>query len=708
MLPPVLAAVLAATIGAPMIPTGPILPPAPPTAIPSVPDEPGAFVLPEAEVYQAVVADLDGDGAREIVRLVAGERTAIEAEAWGEERGEWALLGQIEVAPPAPVGGAGVINYAGAPVRLIVRHAGGRDLVTVVRQPVFREPDLDAECCLLIGDLRLDDRLRLIDLVDPAFSVEAVFAIDMDGDGIDELVTTRSLPPLGDISFPTQANVYRWTGDDFSPPVTTRIQVGSGDLPFVLGDSDGGPGDELGVITRLSTGRLYRIALRPGDALDTEDAGIAATDARAVPIGDGRGIAVVERAGTVTVHEWPAGGLGVQVGSAIVPDGAIIGTVTVGIEDRLMVRQPTPEALHALLLPDLTFTRARGITRSPAAAAFAFGPIAPYVGLVPGGGPDGKEQIIFEGQVMPVDTFDDAPFPPGGTAFVPAMAGAQPIGLAGREPWLVLLHTRLSAAPLDPAGGLLAPPLAAPASAISLVPYAQFVGQPEEDSGQLEPPVVDAIPLDERGTLAVGADGFTVRLEAPAGSRVYLAEPDPSVVASIDVVPDSGSLDLRILPQPVASVGRQRVSLAVVSPGGRSYLATWDVRLLTEAPSIDASVSTPLGSGALVEGRAAPYATVTVGGTAVPVDEEGRFAASVDVPPWPTDVVIAATDPVGNVGTFSVSAVGFFDYRALPWIPIVVVLVAVAGIVLYLRVPHLRPQPRAAGDDSELEEVEPD
>ena len=103
MLPPVLAAVLAATIGAPMIPTGPALPPAPPTAIRSVPDEPGAFVLPEAEVYQAVVADLDGDGAREIVRLVAGERTAIEAEAWGEERGEWALLGQIEVAPPAPV-----------------------------------------------------------------------------------------------------------------------------------------------------------------------------------------------------------------------------------------------------------------------------------------------------------------------------------------------------------------------------------------------------------------------------------------------------------------------------------------------------------------------------------------------------------------------------------------------------------------------------
>ena len=90
------------------------------------------------------------------------------------------------------------------------------------------------------------------------------------------------------------------------------------------------------------------------------------------------------------------------------------------------------------------------------------------------------------------------------------------------------------------------------------------------------------------------------------------------------------------------------------------------------------------------------------------VDGTGRFAVSVGVPPWPTEIVIAATDPVGNARTFALSGVGFFDYRTLPWIPIVVVLVAIAGIVLYLRVPHLRPEPRAAGDDSVLEEIDPD
>ena len=99
----------------------------------------------------------------------------------------------------------------------------------------------------------------------------------------------------------------------------------------------------------------------------------------------------IDRGGTVTVHDWPAeGDLGDALGSAIVPDGAILGTIAVDGEDRLMVRQPSPEGLHALFLPDLTYIRARGITRSPAAAAFASGPVYPFLGPLPGGGPDGE------------------------------------------------------------------------------------------------------------------------------------------------------------------------------------------------------------------------------------------------------------------------------------------------------------------------------
>jgi hypothetical protein len=92
----------------------------------------------------------------------------------------------------------------------------------------------------------------------------------------------------------------------------------------------------------------------------------------------------------------------------------------------------------------------------------------------------------------------------------------------------------------------------------------------------------------------------------------------------------------------------------------------------------------------------------------VPTDDAGQFRAEVVVPPWPTTILVTATDPVGNEARMAVSGVGLFDYRALPWIPIVVVGVALAGLALYLRVPRSPARPRAAGDDSVLEELDPD
>ena len=48
-----------------------------------MPDEADAVVLPDARpTYQAVAADIDGDGDREIARLVAGPGGSIMAEAW--------------------------------------------------------------------------------------------------------------------------------------------------------------------------------------------------------------------------------------------------------------------------------------------------------------------------------------------------------------------------------------------------------------------------------------------------------------------------------------------------------------------------------------------------------------------------------------------------------------------------------------------------
>jgi hypothetical protein len=75
--------------------------------------------------------------------------------------------------------------------------------------------------------------------------------------------------------------------------------------------------------------------------------------------------------------------------------------------------------------------------------------------------------------------------------------------------------------------------------------------------------------------------------------------------------------------------------------------------------------------------------------------------------PWPRDVRIEAADPLGNRNSTTVSVVAPVDYRQLPWIPIVALLTILAGIVLYLRVPHARPA-AASGQitDATLEDLD--
>ena len=75
------------------------------TAIAAVPDEPGVVVLPDATILQSVAADVDGDGRREVVRLIVGAGDAVLAEVWGQTTQGWQLRGDpVEVVPPSRVG----------------------------------------------------------------------------------------------------------------------------------------------------------------------------------------------------------------------------------------------------------------------------------------------------------------------------------------------------------------------------------------------------------------------------------------------------------------------------------------------------------------------------------------------------------------------------------------------------------------------------
>jgi hypothetical protein len=539
-------------------------------------------------------------------------------------------------------------------------------------------------------------------------SVDAIHVVDLDGDSTDEVVTTTSVLPLGDTSFPTDVRIHRWSDDGFAL-TESRLEIGSGDTPFVLGDSDGRPGEELGLIATAGRPALYRLSLADHeDVLVAEDAGIVADGATAVPLDDATGIAILT-GGALSVHAWPADQpLGPPSAGLPIDEATFLGTVALAGTDSVLVRQTIGgDRVHAFGLPALAPPRFGAITRSAAAAAFASGPVPPYVGPLPGGGPDGEPAVVYAGRLLATGPPAEAD-PVTGLRFA-TMAGSQPIGLVGAErSQLALLHGA-TRPPIDVRGGRLeAPTLNVPA-AISVAPL-ELALEAEAADAVLEPSVDGVVQLGARNSIAVGPDGFTATVAAPPGSHVYVASEDPSVVEATVVVGGTGSVDVPIAPTGVTTPSpRYRATLGVTTPAGHSYLATWEVRVLDGPPPLEVAVTTHLGSGEVeVTGRSAPYASVTVDGEPVALDAEGGFAVRRALPPWPTDVAVAATDPFGNVTERAVTGVGWFDYRGLPWIPIVAVGVAAAAVVLFLRVPRTTPEPRRADDDAVLEELEAD
>jgi hypothetical protein len=196
---------------------------------------------------------------------------------------------------------------------------------------------------------------------------------------------------------------------------------------------------------------------------------------------------------------------------------------------------------------------------------------------------------------------------------------------------------------------------------------------------------------------------------APPGSRVLVSD-GATLAGAPAVVPASGSVELRFGGEEDEGTGaRRRARLVVTTPAGHAYVADWDVFPRSGPPPIEATVDTPIGSPTVeIRGRTLAHATVRVDGRAVTVSRTGSFAARVDLPPWPTEVGIVVDDQLGNVARSTITAVGWFDYRELPWVPILASAVALAAVVLLLRVPRATQLPRSVDDDSALEELEPD
>jgi hypothetical protein len=668
----------------------------------TVRDEPGAFLLPERPTLQAVVADMVGAGDRDLVRLVEdGTRGRIMLEVWRESPGGWASA-EVEVVPELAGESGGDVVFGSAPARLVVRAIGAAERVTLVRQPHFRPPGTDPPCCMQLHDVVVhpDGAVELVAVGSERESVDALLALDLDGDGVDELLASRSLPPLGRTAYPSQALVFRWQGTRFGAPTTTELRIGSGDTPFVLGETDGLPGEEAAVITTAAQSVLFRLTLDEEDAVRVETAGMAARAAAAVRTADGPAVAIIGPVTGLGVHAWPAGeSLGGALGTQPLTRGRILGQVEYAGAPAILVEERDGSPLRGFAIPDLAprSVPALGLDAEPEPSSV---PLRSFRGRLPGGDSSGRSAVIADGWMLR----DGPGVEPAATV---AFGGAQPVGLAGADgQWMAIAHGLAPGAVTEPEGGRLGTTPPATAS-VSLAPL-DLVVAPEPDGGSFEPDVVDAVPLDAGGTLGVAADGLRLAIEAPPGSRLHAGAGTSPAALSMHRVPDAGRLEIRIpLPQSLPPYASDRIFIGVVTPAGATYSSDLEVLALTGPPPLTAATHTPLGSSAVrVEGRTVPYATVSVAGRTASVDEDGRFVASVQLPPWPTAVEVVASDPFGNDARTELSGVGLLDYRALPWIPIAVALVAVAGVALYLRVP------RHAGsrldDGAVLEELDPD
>lgn len=676
-----------------------------------VPPEPDAVILPGPATLHAAAGDLDADGARELVRLVGGPQTdgRVEVEAWRLGADGWQMAGEplvvrrgtsVEEAfterATARTGSTPV--NVGEPARILAWNDGTRQrlLIAALGDQPFGIP-----CCLTLWEPVLrDGALALLARNEPNGPGETLHALDLDGDGVDELLMTQSHPADETPGFvaPLEVEALGWDGTLFRTIERQTFDEGGGSPIWLIGDTDGRPGDEAGFIQPgQGPSVIYRLRLERGHlALETE---------RVPPLislvgvpGSVEDQIVYAAGGASFLAHWSADGDLDVLGSAGT-SGLLLPPIVDGDGWRLPLVEFEP---LWLILLDEALQPERAIAPSAAARRGSdLGVGGAWIGTLPGGDVDGDAAVIFSGNLLQRT----------GTREIASMIGAQPVGLLGDGSWAGVLHSLGAPYDLEPRGGPLRQGPVPRDPWLSIVPAGTLLA-PELDDGRLVPGLEGAVATDADETVATTPDGFVATIAAPPGSRVVPIALDPPLAgdAGGGVVPDNGIFALRVRP-PSSGAGdlRYAARALVLTPAGHAYTVRWNVRVLSGEPALVAETDpTPLSFEVGFTGRTAPGAEVTVDGAPIAVQPDGSFAGSVTAPPWPRTVRLEAVDEVGNRAVQLLSVVGIFDYRTLPWLPIIVLLTLVAGAVLYLRVP--RPSPGAAGydrvDSGALEEIE--
>lgn len=661
----------------------------------------------------AVVVDIDGDGAREVLRTVAESAASIDLEVWKLVDGGWTMVASAPV-PNGPSENAA--DRAPGPMTLVVARVEDRERGILVLAGTEEVEQAIQTCCLVIYEVSLrGGRLRMDRAGGTAAGADQLLPADLDADGTDELLAAQTRFSEDGATATSHVELLRrqsgaWTS------IFALEEPGHGH-PALSGETDGVPGREI-LLGPSEHGSVQRLAM-VGDRVVTDEASFGTgEDFGSFVHGAASGRLVVSRPDGLAVMRWPRGSPpetlhrlsgGPWYPTQVIGEGpeAIIATSTApGFE--------TPSATSMTMLYDMDLTELARVPSSPLAArlwdliyrpsssgAFALNrSVEPVMGPVPGGWADGRPALVSAGSLIRAGG--------GGVDITPmaTLVGSQIVGMAGPDSAWAVVGSGLYW-PMQ--GGSMLWGMMAEAPSLTLAPVDALLGPDRPmpaSSVELRDAVITGVEGDRSELLAHG-DGFGLSVTAEPGSVVVLT--DGALWEAREIVSDP--VEMRVRP-PRRSDDKNLAFerwLFLIRPDGTGSSQHWEGTFLREAPALSATAETePFSLVSTVTGSVSQGMTVSIDGVPVEVNRIGNFRAEVDAPIWPQGVVVVASDPFGAERTERIEIVGFLDYRGLPWIPIVGVLTVVLGGLWFVRTPRHRPLQLAPDGDGRLEEIDGD
>jgi len=677
-------------------------------------DEVGPVVLP-GQTLGVLVADIDGDGAAEILRTTADEASSERVEAWDVVDGSWARIDAVDL--PVLVSEEDAELGLRPPAALLRTMVDGHERFLIVVAAIDPTDEFAQVCCVEFHELSHGPRgLTLRPMRAPGGSADLVLPADLDGDGTDELVLHHSRYPAGaEDTVTSTIHVLRRAADGWST-IYEAEQTGHG-YGLVAGETDGVPGDEI-LVGPSERGQLLRMTLIGGEfAVDETSLGISEDGSGWIGgIVDGRLLTLYPDA--LEIMRWPRGMAAepyARLPARSWPSVAVVGDD----RDALIVKHDGLEpgdAVPATTIHDLDLRQLGEVASTPLAdelwdviglqadsSGYAIDRnIWPVIGTLPGGWVDGEPAYVANGTLIRTGGADGYTVSPMAT-----LIGSQVMGLAGPDRAWAVTGTSIFA-PADGAAYLYAG-VPFGQSIVALTPVDELLradGEVAVASVALRN-AVEVVGANGETSLMAHADGFEIVVTASAGSVVVTT--DGREWQSRDVNTDA--VVVEATPRRGARDENQDFErwVLVIRPDGIGSVHRWQGTFLREPPEVTAHAATSaFALHSTISGRVSDGMTVTIDAVPAALNRLGAFNVEVDAPIWPRTVEIVARDPFGTERTARVEIVGFLDYRGLPWVPIVGILTVSVGAVLFVRTPRHRPLTAAVDGDGRLEEISAD